>query len=224
MAKILLADDEVELARAVSAILKFNNYEVDCVHDGVAAYKAAMENDYDALVFDIMMPKMSGVDAVVALRKNNVDTPVILLTAKAEFSDRIAGLDAGADDYLTKPFNTGELLARIRALLRRSGENKQELLICGNVTFNKETLEIKTNSSSFRLGPREGRMLELLIQRRGTPIDEQHFLDRVFDEEDGSREGAVFLHISYLRTKLSAINANLKINSIDGSKYMLIIE
>ena len=205
MAKILLADDEVELARAVSAILKFNNYEVDCVHDGVAAYKAAMENDYDALVFDIMMPKMSGVDAVIALRKNNVDTPVILLTAKA-----VRG--------------SGELLARIRALLRRSGENKQELLICGNVTFNKETLEIKTNSSSFRLGPREGRMLELLIQRRGTPIDEQHFLDRVFDEEDGSREGAVFLHISYLRTKLNAINANLKINSIDGNKYMLIIE
>lgn len=224
MAKILLADDEVELARAVSAILKFNNYEVDCVHDGVAAYKAAMENDYDALVFDIMMPKMSGVDAVIALRKNNVDTPVILLTAKAEFSDRIAGLDAGADDYLTKPFNTGELLARIRALIRRAGDNKPEQITCGNVTFNTETLEIKTTISSFRLGPREARMLELLIARRGTPLDEQYFIDRIFDDEDGSHDGAVFLHISYLRTKLDAINANLKIKTTDDGKYMLIIE
>ena len=224
MAKILLADDEVELARAVSAILKFNNYEVDCVHDGEAAYKTAMENDYDALVFDIMMPKMSGVEAVAALRKNNVDTPVILLTAKAEFSDRISGLDAGADDYLTKPFNTGELLARIRALLRRAGDKKPEQLSCGNVTFNTETLEIKTTTSSFRLGPREARMLELLITRRGTPLNEQYFLDRLFDDGEASHDGAVFLHISYLRTKLAAINANLKIKTTDDGKYMLTIE
>ena len=224
MSRILLADDEIELARAVSAILKFNKYEVDCVHDGEAAYNAAMENDYDALVFDIMIPKMSGVEAVEALRRNNVNTPVILLTAKAEFSDRITGLDAGADDYLTKPFNTGELLARLRALLRRSNERKTELITCGNVTLNKETLEIKTDSSSFRLASRESRMLELLISRRGTPIDEQHFIDRVFDEEEGSHEGAVFLYISYLRTKLNAINANISINTTDDNKYVLVVD
>lgn len=222
--KILLADDEVELTRALSAILKFNKYEVDCVHDGEAAYNAAMENDYDALVFDIMMPKMSGVEAVEALRRSNVDTPVILLTAKAEFSDKISGLDAGADDYLTKPFNTGELLARLRAILRRNSEKKEEILTCGNVTLNKQTLEIKTETSSFRLANSEAKMLELLAARADTPIDEKQFLERVFDDEDAKREGVVFLYISYLRTKLNAVGANMKIDTTPDNKYVLHIE
>ncbi len=220
--RILLADDEKELVRALSAILKFNGYEVDCVYDGQAAYDAAVNEDYDAMVFDVMMPGMSGIDAVQALRAKNIDTPVILLTAKAEFSDRITGLDAGADDYLTKPFNTGELLARIRALLRRNTEIKHDVITCGNITLVKETLELKSGSASFRLATREYKVFELLASRLGTPISEQQFLDRIFDDdEEEKQEGVVFLYISYLRTKLNAIGANIKIQTTEDNKYVL---
>lgn len=219
--KVLLADDEKEMTNALSAILKFNHYDVDCVYDGEAAFEKAYADDYDALVFDVMMPKMSGIDAVRALREKNVHTPVILLTAKAEFSDRINGLDSGADDYLTKPFNTGELLARLRALIRRSQEHDKDIVKCGNVTLNKESLELKTDSASFRLSGREYKMFELLASRIDTPITEQQFKDRVFDDEEGTPEGAVLLYISYLRTKLNAIGANLKIESFENNEYTM---
>lgn len=219
--KVLLADDEKELTKALSAILKFNGYEVDCVFDGEAAYNAALENEYDALIFDVMMPKMTGMEALSKLREKNVDTPVLLLTAKSEYADRIAGLDAGADDYLTKPFNTGELMARLRAMTRRSAENKNDIVHCGNVTLNKEKLEIKTDSASFRLANREFRMFELLISRIGTPVSEQQFVDRIFDDESDTEEGVVFLYISYLRAKLNAIGANVSITTTDDNKYIL---
>ncbi len=220
--KILLADDEKELVKALSAILKFNGYEVDCAYDGAEAYDHALNNEYDALVFDVMMPKMSGIEALQALRAKNVETPVILLTAKSEFSDKIAGLDAGADDYLTKPFNTGELMARLRAMTRRSLENKNEVLTCGNVTLNRETLEIKTDSASFRLAGREFRMFEFLISRMGTPVSEQQFVDKIFDDDTSEAEdGVVFLYISYLRTKLNAIGADVTISTTDDNRYVL---
>lgn len=219
--RILLADDEKELINALSAILKFNKYDVDCVYDGQSAYDAAINNDYDALVFDVMMPGMSGIEAVAALREKNIDTPVILLTAKAEFSDKITGLDAGADDYLTKPFNTGELLARLRALLRRKTESKNELITVANVTLNKETLEIKSESS-LRLSNREFRVFELLALRVGTPISEQQFIDKIFDSDEDVQDGVVFLYISYLRTKLNAIGAKVSIKTTEDNKYVLI--
>ncbi len=220
--KVLLADDEKELIKALSAILKFNGYDVDCVYDGKAAYDAALNNEYDALIFDIMMPVMSGIDALKALREKNVDTPVILLTAKSEFSDRISGLDAGADDYLTKPFNTGELMARLRAMTRRNSENKHEILTCGNVTLNRENLEIKTDSASFRLAGREFKMFEFLISRMGTPVSEQQFVDKIFDDDSAeTEEGVVFLYISYLRAKLNAIGANVTISTTDDNRYVL---
>lgn len=219
--KLLLADDEKELSNALSAILKFNKYEVDCVYDGEAAYNAALNNDYDALIFDIMMPKMSGIEALKALREKGIDTPVILVTAKSEFSDKIAGLDAGADDYITKPFNTGELLARLRAMLRRSLDAKQETLECGNVTLNKESLEIKTESSSLRLSNREFKLFEFMVSRLDTPISEQQLVDKIFDDEYRTNDGVVFLYISYLRAKLGAIGANLTITTTADNKYLL---
>ncbi len=220
--KVLLADDEKELVKALSAILKFNGYEVECAYDGVQAYEYALSSEYDALVFDVMMPGMSGIEALRALREKHVETPVILLTAKSEFSDKIAGLDAGADDYLTKPFNTGELMARLRAMTRRSLDSKNEVLTCGNVTLNRETLEIKTDSASFRLAGREFRMFEYLISRMGTPVSEQQFVDKIFDDDTSEAEdGVVFLYISYLRTKLSAIGADVTINTTDDNRYVL---
>lgn len=219
--KILLADDEKELINALAAILRFNKYKVDCFYDGAAAYDAAYNNEYDVLVLDVMMPEMSGLEVVKALREKNVTTPVILLTAKSEFQDRISGLDAGADDYLTKPFNTGELLARIRALIRRSSENKNELLVCGNVTLNCESLEIKTDSASFRLAGKESRLFEMLASRIGTPVSEKQLRDRIFDDEQEDKDGMVFLYVSYLRTKLNAIGADLAIDSTPDNTYTL---
>ncbi len=220
--KILLADDERELTKALSAILKFNKYDVDCVYDGEAAYEAALANHYDALIFDIMMPKMSGVEALAALRKKNIKTPVLLLTAKAEFSDRITGLDAGADDYLTKPFHTGELLARLRAMLRRTTDTDQEIMTCGNVIFNKGTLEISVTTASFMLAAKEAKMLELLIDRVNTPVSEQQFIERIFESDEGSDNGVVFLYISYLRNKLNAIGADIRIETTENNDYILI--
>lgn len=217
--KILLADDEKELNKALSAILKFNKYEVDSVYDGEAAFKAAVNNDYDALIFDIMMPKMNGVDALKKLRSKNIDTPAIFLTAKSEFSDRIEGLDAGADDYLTKPFNTGELMARLRAITRRKSE-KHDITTCGNVSLNKDKLEIKTHSSSLRLATHEYETFELLVSKFGTPVSEKQLIETVFAEEENTN-GVVFLYISYLRAKLKSIGANLNITTTDDNKYLL---
>lgn len=218
--KVLLADDEKELNKALSAMLKFNKYEVESVYDGEAAYEAALNNDYDALIFDIMMPKMSGIDALKKLREQNVDTPVILLTAKSEFSDRIEGLDAGADDYLTKPFNTGELMARLRAITRRNNE-KHETIVCGNVSLDKDKLEIRTHSSSLRLATREYETFEFLVSRFGNPVSEEQLIERVFDDEDDTN-GVVFLYISYLRAKLKSIGANLNITTTDNNSYILL--
>ncbi len=217
--KLLLADDEKELNKALSAMLKFNNYEVDSVYDGQAAYDAASSGDYDALIFDIMMPKMSGIEALKKLRNESVDTPVILLTAKSEFSDKIEGLDAGADDYLTKPFNTGELMARLRAVTRRR-EEKHDITVCGNVSLNKDKLEIKTRTSSLRLATHEYETFELLVSKLGTPVSEEQFIEQIFDEEEDTT-GVVFLYISYLRAKLKSIGANLDITTTKDNKYLL---
>lgn len=217
--KLLLADDEKELNKALAAMLKFNKYEVDSVYDGQSAYDAAITGDYDALVFDIMMPKMSGIDVLRKLRSENINTPVILLTAKSEFSDKIEGLDAGADDYLTKPFNTGELMARLRAVTRRHAE-KHDITVCGNVSLNKDKLEIKTRSSSLRLATHEYETFELLVSRLGTPVSEEQFIEQIFDEEEDTT-GVVFLYISYLRAKLKSIGANLDITTTKDNRYLL---
>ena len=166
-----------------------------------------------------MMPKMSGIEALKKLRNESVDTPVILLTAKSEFSDKIEGLDAGADDYLTKPFNTGELMARLRAVTRRR-EEKHDITVCGNVSLNKDKLEIKTRTSSLRLATHEYETFELLVSKLGTPVSEEQFIEQIFDEEEDTT-GVVFLYISYLRAKLKSIGANLDITTTKDNKYLL---
>ena len=169
--RLLLAEDEKDLSKALCAILKHNNYSVDAVYDGQDALDYGMDENYDGIILDLMMPKKNGLEVLEALRKAGVSTPVLILTAKAETEDKILGLDKGADDYLTKPFSTGELLARIRAMTRRKTAFTPNLLTLGNLSLNRETFELSTEHGSMRLGNKEFQMIEMLSAVGENPYD-----------------------------------------------------
>ena len=219
--RILVVDDEKLLVKGMKFNLENEGYQVECAYDGAAAVELARNGRFDLIILDVMMPEVDGLEACMRIREFS-NVPIIMLTAKGEDADKLMGFECGADDYLTKPFNTGELMARLRAMTRRSLENKNEVLTCGNVTLNRETLEIKTDSASFRLAGREFRMFEFLISRMGTPVSEQQFVDKIFDDDTSEAEdGVVFLYISYLRTKLNAIGADVTISTTDDNRYVL---
>ncbi len=220
--KILLADDEKELIRALNAILIHAGYETECVYDGAEAVRKALSSSYDAMIFDVMMPEKDGITALQELREHGIDTPVLLLTAKAEIDDRIAGLDAGANDYLTKPFAMGELLARIRAMTRHShASDYSGELRFANITLSRESYELKTEKSSFRLGKKEFAMMEMLIHEKGKTIANAQILERIWNDDEDADEDAVYLYISYLRKKLKALGANLEITGSTNSGWVL---
>lgn len=219
--RILLADDEKELSNALVAILKHNNYSVDAVYDGQDALEYAISENYDVLVLDIMMPKLSGLEVLEKLRKAGIYTPVLLLTAKAEIEDRILGLDKGADDYLSKPFAMGELLARIRAMTRRKSEFTPNLIEIGNISLNKENYELSNEKSSLRLGNKEFQMLEMLMNNPKRLISAEQFMERIWGYDSEAEMSVVWVYISYLRKKLEALNANVKIKAVRGAGYTL---
>ena len=165
--RVLIADDEPEMASVLEALLHRENYAVDVVHDGQDALDYGLADNYDCLVLDIMMPKKDGIQVLQALRARNVSTPVLLLTAKGQVEDRIAGLDSGADDYLPKPFHNGEFLARVRALTRRGQVYTPSVLTAGNVRLDCSTFELQCGGSAIRLGSKEFQMLELLMRQQG---------------------------------------------------------
>lgn len=222
--RILLAEDEKELSNALVAILKHNNYSVDAVYDGQDALEYAISENYDVLVLDIMMPKLSGLEVLEKLRKSGIYTPVLLLTAKAEIEDRILGLDKGADDYLSKPFAMGELLARIRAMTRRKSEFTPNLIEIGNISLNKENYELSNEKSSLRLGNKEFQMLEMLMNNPKRLISAEQFMERIWGYDSESEMSVVWVYISYLRKKLEALNANVKIKAVRGAGYTLEVE
>ena len=178
--RLLLADDERELSRALEAVLKHNNYFVDVVSNGADAMDYALSENYDGLILDIMMPKKNGLEVVRELRERGIPTPVLLLTARAEIDQRIEGLDAGADDYLTKPFAMGELLARVRALTRRREAYTPELLSFEGMTLNLSTFELQGPGGSFRLGNKEFQMMEMLMSHPGSVISADQFMERIW--------------------------------------------
>ena len=217
--RILLADDEKELSRAVSVILQHSGYEVDCAYDGAQAIEMLDAKDYDAFLLDIMMPKKNGIDVLRHIRSLGIDAPVIMLTAKAEVDDRINGLDAGANDYLTKPFAMGELLARIRAATRRLEE--KTVINFGNLVLNKETKEITRRNSSYRLGNEEYEILLMLINamRLEKDIEAERFIERIRSGEGDIDE--VRLYISYLRKKMDALDSDMIIAKTAYDTYHL---
>lgn len=212
--RILLADDVEQLAEAVGEMLIDNNFEVDVVYNGKKAFKKVTKHSYDCIILDVMMPEMNGLEVVKNIRKLNIKTPIILLTAKSQVEDKVEGLDLGADDYLTKPFNQKELLARIRALTRREEENREKFKI-GNIVFNKEKLQISKGTTSLNLNSKEGDILEIFIKNSERKISGDEFKQRLWNSETSS-ENIVPMYMTYLQEKFTALNANVRINDING--------
>ena len=219
--RLLLAEDERELSKALCAVLKHNNYSVDPVYNGQDALDYGLCENYDGIILDIMMPKMDGLEVLRKLRENGVSTPVIFLTAKSEIEDRITGLDTGADDYLTKPFNMGELLARIRALTRRKSEYSPNLLTFGNISLNRETFELSSGENSVRLGNKEFQMMEMLLSNPARLISTEQFMERIWGYETEAEIIVVWVYISYLRKKLTSLSATVEIKAVRGVGYTL---
>lgn len=219
--RILLAEDEQELSNALVAILKHNNYSIDPVYNGADALDYGLSENYDVIILDIMMPKMSGLEVLENLRKQGIHTPILMLTAKSEIQDRIQGLDMGADDYLSKPFAMGELLARVRAMGRRKSEFTPNLLEVGNITLNKENYELSNKQSSLRLGNKEYQMMEMLMVNPKRLISTEQFMERIWGYDAEAEINVVWVYISYLRKKLASLDANVKIKAVRGIGYTL---
>lgn len=222
--KILLAEDEKAMSMALVAVLEHSGYEVDAVYDGIAAVEKGNSGAYDCMIFDIMMPKLDGIGALKKLRGSGDTTPVIMLTAKAEVDDRIVGLDAGADDYLTKPFAMGELLARIRSMTRRSGTSfTPDVLSAGSVELNIEEQALSCHSS-VRLGNKETRLMKLFMLNIGKELTTDTIFSRIWKDEGEVNEEIVWIYVSYLREKLEAIQADIRIVGEKGQTFSLIAE
>lgn len=219
--RLLLAEDERELSNALTAILRHNNYSVDPVYNGMDALNYGLSDNYDGIILDIMMPVMDGITALKKLREKGVDTPVLLLTAKSEIEDKISGLDSGADDYLTKPFAMGELLARIRAMTRRKTEFSPNTLTFGNITLSRESFMLSSPTGEQRLGNKEFQVLEMLMANRNMLISTERIMEKIWGFDSEAEINVVWVYISYLRKKLAAINANVEIKASRGVGYTL---
>lgn len=219
--KLLYAEDEISMSEAVVDILKYHNYIVDAVYNGVDAYDYAVAEHYDGIILDIMMPGLSGIEVLERLRKSGDKTPVLLLTAKAEIEDRVEGLDAGADDYLPKPFSMKELLARVRAMLRRRENFTPDILTVGNISLNMQSYELSGNGQSFVLTKIEYQMMELFMLNKGIYFSTEDLLMKVWGYDTDAEIGVVWVYISYLRKRLIALNANVEIKAKRNIGYTL---
>lgn len=219
--RILLAEDEKEMSNALVAILKHNNYSIDAVYNGADALDYGLSENYDVMILDIMMPKMSGLEVLQNLREKGIHTPILMLTAKTQIEDRIQGLDMGADDYLSKPFAMGELLARVRAMSRRKSEFTPNLLVVGNISLNKENFELSNSISALRLGNKEFQMMEMLMSNPKRLISTEQFMERIWGYDAEAEINVVWVYISYLRKKLASLDANIKIKAVRGIGYSL---
>lgn len=219
--RLLLAEDEKSLSKAIVAILERNNYSVDAVYDGLEALEYLDSDTYDGLILDVMMPKMDGITVLKKIREKGSNIPVLILTAKSEIDDKVLGLDSGANDYLTKPFNTRELLARIRAMTRTSTLQTTSILTMGNISLNTATFELSSPGGSFRLANKEFQMLELLMRNAGHLISTERFMEKIWGYDSDAEISVVWVYISYLRKKLTALGANVQIKAARNAGYSL---
>lgn len=219
--KLLYAEDERPLSEAVVDILTCHKYIVDAVYNGEDAYDYAISGDYDGIILDIMMPKRDGIDVLSALRQNGCKTPILLLTAKTQVDDRIRGLDAGADDYLPKPFDMGELLARIRAMLRRREEFHPDLLSFGDLTLNMQSCTLSCGDMNFVLPKQEYRLMEQLLTNHSIFLSSEDLLVKAWGYNAQADINNVWLYISYLRKRLSAMDSCVEIVSKRNIGYRL---
>ena len=206
--RLLLAEDEKALSKAMATILERNKYSVDVACDGQEALEYLEAGNYDGVILDIMMPKVDGITVLRTIRKKGNLIPV-LLTAKSEVDDKVLGLDAGANDYLTKPFHSRELLARIRDMTRTRTAQADSRLKMGNVTLDRATYELSTPTGSYRLANKEFQMMEMLMSNPKNPISSERFMEKIWGYDSEAEINVVWVYISYLRKKLSVLHANI---------------
>ena len=219
--RILVVEDEVRLADTISQLLRDNKYAVDAVYDGEAGLDWALSGIYDVILLDIMLPKLNGFDIVKAVRKEKLDTPILLLTARGETSDKVHGLDCGADDYLTKPFAADELLARVRALSRRKGEVVLSELKFSDVTLSLSDYTLSCGAKSVRLGPKEFDVLRMLMANKTSVVPKEDLILKIWGTESDAEDNNVEAYVSFLRKKLFYVGSGVQILSVRKVGYRL---
>ncbi|MCR4991059.1 MAG: response regulator transcription factor [Lachnospiraceae bacterium] len=219
--RILIAEDEIATAKALKLLLEKAKYSVDIVHTGTDAWDYIRNCSYEVIVLDIMMPGMSGLEVLLNIRKEHIKTPVLMLTAKAELEDRVAGLEAGADDYLPKPFATSELIARIKALGRRSDNYIDSEKKVGNLILDGNRYEMRTDEKSENLTNKEFQLMELFVQHPGYVFSTEHLMEKIWGLDSESDIDVVWTHIGFIRKKLKNLDAGIEIKTIRGAGYSL---
>ena len=219
--RLLYAEDEISMSEAVVDILTYHKYTVDAVYDGEEALDYATSQEYDGIILDIMMPRMDGLQVLKKLRALGNTTPVLLLTAKTEVSDRIEGLDLGADDYLSKPFAMGELLARVRAMLRRKDNYQPDVASFGDISLDMASYELRCGDSKVTLPKLEYQMMELLILNRNQFLSSEDIFIKLWGYDSESDIGIVWVYISYLRKRLASIGSDVTIKARRNVGYKL---
>ena len=219
--KLLIAEDELDLAEALEALFVKNQFTVDVVNDGADAYDYASGGDYDAVILDVMMPKMNGIEVLKKLRDKGIATPIMMLTAKGEKDDRITGFDSGADDYLPKPFAADELISRVRALLRRSGGYTNTVLTYGDLKLDTAAGMLSCGQKEVRLSGKEFQVMELFMRSPKVLMSADKLMERIWGWESDSEINVVWVHISNLRKKLSSIGSDVSIRAVRGMGYVL---
>ena len=220
--KILLVDDEKQLTDALEIILKNNKYNVDVANDGEEGLEYAMTGMYDAIVLDIMLPVIDGIEILRRIRNNKVKTPVIMLSAKTEVSDKVKCLDNGADDYLTKPFSSEELLARLKAITRRKDNIDNNCLEYGDILLNIDSHELIKDNEKILLGTKEFEIMEILLKNTNALTPKEYFITKVWGYDSDVEYNTIEVYISFIRRKLSALNSKVEVKSSRGSGYKLV--
>ena len=219
--RILFADDDRELCRAAQILLEHEGYAVETAHNGSDALELAETGEFDGIILDWMMPERSGISVLAELRRNGVTTPCLMLTARTEVEDRVAGLDSGADDYLSKPFDTSELLARLRAIIRRHEVYAPDMIRFSDLTLNKGTMELQCRGGSVRLGNKAFRLMEMLMENPHRVFTIDQVINRVWGWDNETEQNLLWVTISQLRKKLAELGTGVEINAVRGVGYSL---
>ena len=220
--KILLAEDTLDLNKVITSMLEMQGFDVDSAVDGAQALELALSNGYDGIILDIMMPKMNGLEVLKEIRRRNIVTPVLMLTAKAEVDDRVEGLDAGADDYLTKPFAMKELMARVKAMTRRGSQYAAKELSFGDITLKAESLELIC-ANTVRLSLKEFSLMQTLLLNQEHPVDTNYLIEHVWNDETDVEEDTVWLYVNFLQGKLEYINSGVTIKGEKGGSFQVVV-
>lgn len=219
--QVLIVEDDIRLAQALGQVLEENHYQVDLVHDGDQGLAYAESGSYDVIIFDVMLPRKSGLEVVAELRRANVATPVLMLTARTTVQDKITGLDSGADDYMTKPFSPAELLAHLRALTRRQGQVVFEKIDFGDISLNLESHDLSCGSKSINLSYKEFSIANILISSKGQIVSKDMLISKVWGVESSAVDNNVEAYISFLRKKLKFLGSNTQIETVRKVGYRL---